>query len=149
VRLCATASVSHLFIPPLCVSLVDPKATLRCASLELRCPIAFIKSRSPFFRLLSKTSFARCPASKEDPPFGFGYPFDEQLAPSPLEASFSSPRVGASPFKALLLSDDRKQVSLFPLRSRAFFQNLLGFGTAPQRLISHLRSRTPLCHRLD
>jgi len=67
VRLCATASVSHLFIPPLCVSLVDPKATLRCASLELRCPIAFIKSRSPFFRLLSKASFARCPASKEDP----------------------------------------------------------------------------------
>lgn len=55
-------------------------------------------------------------------------------ARKPLEASFSSRRFGAFPFRAFLLEDDRKKVSLFSLRSRAFSQNLFGFESAPQRL---------------
>lgn len=56
------------------------------------------------------------------------------LVSEPLEASFSSLRSWAFPFKALLLFRDRKSVSDLSLRSCTLFQNLLGFESVLQRL---------------
>jgi len=50
-------------------------------------------------------------------------PFQRRSVSRPLEASFSPQRSRASPFRAFLRPGDRKPVSRFPLRSRAFPQN--------------------------
>lgn len=47
-----------------------------------------------------------------------------RLPPASLEASFSSPRSWASPFKALLLSGGRKNLSIFAFHSCTSVQNL-------------------------
>lgn len=76
-RLRATASVSHLQAPlPTCVS-SRPRATLRSTSLELSCPLAFIKSTSPSFSLSFESVFGALPCVQRRPTLGFGYPFDE------------------------------------------------------------------------
>lgn len=100
--------------------------------------------KSPFFsRLFQVASRWCCPTYLEVPTSGFGYPLVGVKSFSSLEASFSSPRSWASPFKALLLPRGQTKISSGSLRSRAFTQNLFGLVSAPQRL-SPPRKAVPL-----
>jgi len=65
-------------------------------------------------------------------------PFQRCSVPKPSEASFSPQRSRASPFRAFLRPGDRKPVSRFPLRSRAFPQN-------PSALCRRLSGFVPPC----
>jgi hypothetical protein len=82
----------------------------RCHSSALQ----HIKNQKPFFCTLGfpKASRRMVPSPREVTPAGFGYPLGVFLPSDSLEASFSSRRSWASPFKALLLTRDRKKVSL-------------------------------------
>jgi len=60
----------------------------------------------------------------------------------PLEASFSSRRSGASPFRAFLLSSDRKKVSLL-LSARALSYQTQRPDIGASAASSHRKSRSP------
>lgn len=91
------------------------------------------RMKKPFFSLLAKRSEDRCPALGKSPPQGLATLSGTSVF-SPWGASLSSQHSWASLFRALLLSRDRITLSDHPLRSRASLQNLLSFGSAPQRL---------------
>jgi len=112
-----------------------PGATLRSTSLELSCPLAFIKSTSPSFSPSFESVFGALPCIQRRPTLGFGYPLDELFQPvdpwKPLSAPhalglspselFSSRRIGKE--FLLLLS----VLALFPKTSSALGRRLNGF----------------------
>jgi hypothetical protein len=65
---------------------------------------------------------------------GFGYPLYELSVPTPSEASFSSQRSWASPFRAFLLSGDRMDRSQPILPFRRFPTKPLGLVPTLQRI---------------
>jgi len=128
----ASLGVSHLQAPPSIPSSVDTQAGIKGSSLELLCPSAFSGLRTLLFIPLG-TFQKPCPSPGKPPPQGLATLSRIFLVLQPTEASFNSPRSWASPLEALLLHSDRKDVSLSPLRSCAFPQNLPGFESALQR----------------
>jgi len=97
---------------------------------------------SPFIALLSKCPEDVALSPRKSRPQGLAT-LSTVSARSHPEASFSFPRSWASPFEALLLPDDRRNVSVPPLRSRAFLRNLFGLGSALQR-VPPIRKAAPL-----
>jgi len=85
------------------------------------------------------------PSLSEVPSSGFGYPLDGVKPCPSSEASFSSQRSGASPFKAFLLFGDRIPVSRHPLRSRAFLPNPSGPDTGASAVFRPPKKPYPLC----
>jgi hypothetical protein len=65
---------------------------------------------------------------------GFGYPLYELSVPTPSEASFSSQRSWASPFRAFLLFGDRSNRSQSDLPSLRFPTKPLGLVPTLQRI---------------
>lgn len=134
-RLSATSSVSHLQAPHVSYVPGRPKSHTFMHLAGAFLPFRIHQDLKPFFSLPFESVSGALPCLRRSLTLGFGYPLNEfSLALSPLEASFSSPRVWASPFSAFLPKDDRKKSFLSLFRSRAFLQNLLGFEPAPQRL---------------
>jgi len=114
-------------------SSVDPEATPPGASFELSCPSASDNPGNPVFRFPFRRS-----ARRDATPLRRSHPqglatLSVASAPRALRAFSSSPRSWASPYEALLLPGDRKNVSIPSLRSRASTRNLIGLGSAPQR----------------
>jgi hypothetical protein len=67
-------------------------------------------SRRPFVRSAVLRSVRKAlPCLPEVPPSGFGYPPGGVSAPRSVEASFSSRRPWASPFRAFILPGDREE----------------------------------------
>jgi len=108
----ATFSVSHPQAPPLISVLGRPEATLKSSSLELRCPSA-LSDRTTLLLTPLGASGNRYPDPRKSHPQGLATLSVTSVVP-PLEASFSSPRSWAFPFRALLLPRDRKGVSTSP-----------------------------------
>jgi hypothetical protein len=108
----ATLSVSHPQAPPLMSVLGRPKATLKSSSLELLRPSAFA-DRTTLLLTPRGASGNRCPDPRKSHPQGLATLSVTSVVP-PLEASFSSPRSWASPFRAFLLPRGRKGVSTSP-----------------------------------
>jgi hypothetical protein len=81
-------------------------------SPKLHCPSAYDGNGYPILRLTVRCGVRdRVPASPEVPPLGFGYPFDG-FSTRFLDGLFQPPTLWASPFRAFLLPDDRRKVSL-------------------------------------
>jgi hypothetical protein len=79
---------------------------------------------------------------------GFGYPLCEHSVLRPSEASFSSQRSWASPFRALLLLGDRSDRYRPDLPLLRFTTTSRPCTDAPAGF-SHRESRAPLCHPED
>jgi len=93
--------------------------------------------QEPFFSpLRSKKRLNGLPFHPEGSHSGFGYPLYELEVPRPSEASFSSQRSWASPFRALLLLGDRTS------RYRPDLP-LLRFTTKPPGLVPTLQRVPP------
>jgi len=118
--------------PPSARVLGRPKPTSVGASLELRRPSAF-QDPTALLRTPHGASAARCPAPRKSRPQGLAT-LSAASAIGALGTSFSPRHSWASPFRALLLHGDRKNLSVIPLRPCAFAQNLLGFEPALRRL---------------
>jgi len=132
VRFGATLSVLRPQAPPSPRVLGRPKPTPVGASLELRCPSAF-QDPTALFCTPFGASAARCPAPRKSRPRGLAT-LSAASAIGALGASFSPRRSWASPFRALLLHGDRKNLSASLFRPCAFARNLLGFEPALRRL---------------
>jgi len=129
----ATSSVLPLRLPPSYRCPTSTASHLRKAPRISSTPFSIPRSRSPSFHPLSRTSEKIGSLLRRIAP-GFGYPSCDRLAPQPLEASFSSRRSWASPFRAFLPTDDRQALSNPSLRSCASSRNLYSLGPALQRL---------------
>jgi len=122
-----------------------PKATEKAPRLSFPDPSAFADEITLFFTSLSSRVEVALPCPLRSPILRVWLPSRWRWLISSLEASFSSPRSWVSPFRAFLLPRGRNNVSVAPLRSRAFLQTLIGFEAAPQRLCSPQGSRASFC----
>jgi len=101
-------SVSHSKSPPIYLQPRDRPSRVRKAPCLSSPALQHFRIQEPFFSLLrSKKRLSGLPSHSEGSHAGFGYPLCELIVQRPSEASFSSQRSWASPFRAFLLPGDR------------------------------------------
>jgi len=119
-------------------SLVDPRPRPSAPRLSF-CALQHSEDPGTLLFTSFEASRGRCPALRKSRPQGLAT-LPAASAPESMRAFFSSPRSWASPFEALLSHSDRKDLSVFPLRSCAFPRDLSGLGPALQRLHPAMRA---------
>jgi len=130
-------SVSHSNSPLLYWQPGDRPSHVQKAPCLSSPALQHVRIQEPFFSLpRSRKRLSGIPFHPEGSHSGFGYPLCELEVPRPSEASFSSQRSWASPFRALLLPGDRSD------RYRPDLP-LLRFTTKPPGLVPTLQRVTP------
>jgi len=128
-----------------CRVLGRPEATEKAPRLSFPDPSAFSNKSTLLLTWVFPCVEVMLPYLPRSPILRVWLPSRWCQPPLSLEASFSSPRSWASPFKAFLLPRGQKRVSPSSLRSRASLQTLIGFESAPQRFLSPQISRASFC----
>jgi len=130
-------SVSHSNSPPLYLQPGDLPSRVRKAPCLSSPALQHFRIQEPLFSPLRlKRRLSGLPFHPEGSHAGFGYPLCEHSVLRPSEASFSSQRSWASPFRALLLLGDRSD------RYRPDLP-LLRFTTKPPGLVPTLQRVSP------
>jgi len=144
---CTSPPSRRVGLQPAVSLLTKPPKELRLsknASLKLRRSTAYSRSDRPSLHPTVRWGVRNpLPWFPEVPTLRVWLPFRRFLAFTSWRASFSSQRSWASPFRALLLPDDRKKVTL-PLSALAFPRKTLERPRADASAAwSHPRSRSP------